>query len=141
MKSYLSAFLVAPLVVPVLYWAGLLLQALADPNRRRVALQAPFAGLGYVLAIGTPIAYAATLVPVVPAIWLVRHAGRWALGGLLVLGGTVGLVATLVLSPYLRGDLFSVILSPLGGAALGALSAGVFWQLAPHRGRTETGGA
>ena len=141
MKSYLRAFLVAPLVVPVLYWAGLLALALADPNRRRIALHAPLAGLGYVLAIGTPIAYAATLVAGMPAIWLVRHAGRWALAALLVLGGTVGLVATLVLSPYLRGDLFSVILSSLGGVGLGAVSAGVFWLLAPHQGRTGTGDA
>jgi len=131
-KGYLRAFLVAPLVVPILYWAGLLLQALADPNRRRLALQAPFAGLGYVLAIGTPIAYAATFVASVPAIWLVRHAGKWALAAMVVLGGVVGLVVTLVLSPYLRGDLFSVILSPLGGAGLGAASAGVFWCLAPQ---------
>jgi hypothetical protein len=132
MKGYLRAFLVAPLVVPILYWAGLLLQALADPDRRRAALEAPFAGLGYVLAIGTPIAYAATLVASVPAIWLVRHAGKWALAAMVVLGGVVGLVVTLVLSPYLRGDLFSVILSPLGGAGLGAASAGAFWWLAPQ---------
>jgi len=131
-KGYLRAFLVAPLVVPILYWAGLLLQALADPDRRRAALEAPFAGLGYVLAIGTPIAYAATLVAGVPAIWLVRQAGKWALAAMVVLGGVVGLVVTLVLSPYLRGDLFSVILSPLGGAGLGAASAGVFWWLAPR---------
>lgn len=132
MKSFLRAFLIAPLAAPILYWAGTLALALADPNRRRVALQAPLAGLGYILAFGAPIAYAATLVASVPAIWLVRHTGRRSLGALVVLGGIVGLIATVVLGPYLRADLFSVILSPLGGAGLGALSAGVFWWLAPR---------
>ena len=132
MKSFLRAFVVAPLVTPILYWAGTLALALADPNRRRMALQAPLGGAGYILAVGAPIAYAATIVAAVPAIWLLRHAGRWALRAMLLLGGIVGLVTAVVLSPYLRGELFSVILSPLGGAGLGALSAGVFWWLAPQ---------
>jgi hypothetical protein len=136
MKGFPRAFLLAPLVAPISYWAGALVLALADPNRRRMALRAPFAGLEYLLALGTPVAYAVTLVAAVPAIWLIRHAGNWALGALLTLGGVVGLVAAVVLGPSLRGELFSIILPPLAGAGLGALSAGVFWWLAPHRDRT-----
>jgi hypothetical protein len=131
MKTFPRAFILAPLVVPILYWAGAIAMALADPNRRRVALRDPFAGFGYVLVLGGILAYAATLVASVPAIWLVRRAGSWALVALLALGGIVGLIAAVILGPYLRGDLFSILLPPLEGAVLGALSAGVFWWLAP----------
>lgn len=124
------ALLVAPLTAPLLYWAGALAVALADPGRRQSALQDPFGGLGYILLVGAPIAYAAALVASVPAIWLVRRRSRWALGLLLMLGGLVGLVTALVLRPHLRGELFSIILPPLAGLVLGALSAGVFWWLA-----------
>ena len=134
LKSFPRALAVAPLAAPLLYWAGALAFALADPNRRHAALQDPLGGLGYILIGGAPIAYAATLVASVPAIWLVRRGGRWTLAALLVLGGLIGLVAALVLRPHLRGELFSIILPPLAGAALGALSAGVFWWLAPRAG-------
>ena len=141
MRGVLKAFIVAPLVAPILYWAIALALALADPNRRPLALEAPLSGLGYVLAFGIPIAYAATLVAAVPAIWLLRHAGNRALAALLSLGAIVGLVAAFVLSPYLRGDLFSVILPPVEGAVLGAVSAGVFWWLLPHLGPNQAGAA
>ena len=124
------ALVVAPLTAPLLYWAGALAVALADPGRRQSALQDPFGGLGYILLLGAPIAYAAALVASVPAIWLVGRRSRWALGLLLMLGGLVGLVTALVLRPHLRGELFSIILPPLAGLVLGALSAGVFWWLA-----------
>jgi hypothetical protein len=132
MKSFPRAFILAPLVVPILYWAGAIAMALADANRRRVALQDPFAGFGSVLVVGGILAYAATLVASAPAIWLVRRAGGWTLVALLALGGIVGLIAAVIFGPYLRGDLFSIILPPLEGAVLGALSAGVFWWLAPR---------
>jgi hypothetical protein len=79
-KGFARAFILAPLVVPILYWAGTIVMALADPDRRRVALQDPFAGFGYILVLGGIIAYVATLVAGVPAIWLVRRAaaGPWS---------------------------------------------------------------
>lgn len=133
MKSYVRGLLIAPLAAPILYWTTALAFALADPGRRHSALQAPFSGLGYILAFGAPIAYAATLVAAMPAVWMVRRAGRRALIALLALGASVGLVTTVALGPYFKGDLLSIPLPPLEGAVLGATSAGVFWWLATAR--------
>lgn len=127
---YLRAFLIAPLAVPALYWAIALVGTLADPDRQRQALNNPLGGVQYVLAVAIPFAYAATLIAAVPAVWLLRHAGRRGLSALLGLGGIVGLVTALLLRPYLGRDLFSVPLPLWEGAALGAVSAGVFWWLA-----------
>ena len=138
-KRFLTAFAVAPLATPILYWAGSLALSLTDPYQRHLALKNVFGGIGYVILIGAPIAYVATLVAAVPAVWLVRHAGRWTPAALMALGGLAGLLTAVVLHPYLGRDLFRIPLPPLAGAALGALSAGVFWWLAPHSERTGAG--
>ena len=132
-KGLLRAFILAPLAVPIAYWMGALAIALADPARRHAALQAPFAGLGYVMVFGGLIAYGAMLVASWPAIWLVRRGTRGAAVALLAVGGLVGLVTALVLRPYLGSELVRVMLSPPAGAALGGLAGGVFWWLASRR--------
>ena len=123
-------FILAPLVVPVLFWVDSLLRALADPSRRHLALQAPFGGLGLVLAFGAAIAYGATLVAAVPAIWLLRYSGKPAMIAVLALGAGVGLATALTVGPQLRGELFGVNLRPSEGAVFGAISAAVFWRIA-----------
>jgi len=124
------AFLCAPLTAPLLYWAGSLTSALLDPARRNAALQSPLTSLAFVVAFGSPLAYAASLVAGVPAWWLLRRQTAAASAALILLGAALGLATAIVMGPYLRGELFSIVLTPQQGAGLGAASGGVFLWLA-----------
>jgi len=129
---YFKALAIAPLTAPVLYWLASVLVALTDPNRM-VGPRSAADGLTVILLVGGPVSYLAALVAAAPAIVMLR---RWATGavpGVLAVGALVGAMTAIVLAPYLRGELFSVILSPLQGAALGGASAAVYcWlQLRP----------
>lgn len=129
MKPVIRAFLVAPLAAPVLYWIIAFISAVADPTRRGQALGSPFAGIAFVFVFGGLIAYAVMLVAGVPTYLVLRRAGVLGLASLLVGGVGIGVASAFALAPYLRGDLFSIPLSPLHGAALGAAVAAVFWAL------------
>jgi hypothetical protein len=126
------AFLIAPLTAPTLYWATASLLALGDPGRA-LTLDRAFSSFALVLLVGGPIAYAATAVVGVPACYLVQTRGGWRFASLLVLGAGAGIATAFLTAPYLRGELFSVILTPLEGAALGCLAAAVFWWLGRPR--------
>ena len=130
-----TAFLVAPLTAPVLYWVTSVGSALADPNRRHAALQNPLMSLVMVLAFGAPIAYAATIVFGVPVYWLLDRRNALRAVPIVATGAVAGLVTALVVDPQLRGELFSIPLGPWRGIALGAATAVVFWWLS----RTDTG--
>jgi len=123
------AFLCAPLAAPLLYWTGSFANALLDPARRNAALQSPLTSFAFVLAFGSPLAYAATLVAGLPAWWLLQRQTTAASGALILLSAAVGLATAVVTGPYLRGELFSIVLTPLQGAGLGAASGGLFLWL------------
>src|SRR5689334_11367172 len=102
-----KAFAIAPLTTPALYWSMQFAAALADPNRRHLALQSPLSGFALVFAFGAPIAYAMTLVVGLPALYLGRgKKPRFVTA--LVCGGITGLVTALVLHPFLTAELFSI---------------------------------
>ena len=136
-KAAVRALLIAPLVAPILYWVVSFASALLDPTRRLAALHAPLTSFGLVLAFGSPVAYVAALVASAPAYWLLRQHTGFGLGALVVLGGIVGLATAVVIGPYLRGELFSIIVTPLQGAGLGASSAGMFAWLARDRSASD----
>ena len=123
-----KALVIAPLTAPVLYWMGSVLVAIADPNRR-VAFRSAADGLSVILLVGGPVSYLAALVAAAPAIVMLRRWGAGAVPGVLAVGAVVGTVTAIVLGPYLRGELFSVILTPWQGAALGGASAGMYCWL------------
>ena len=135
MKPAIRAFLVAPLAAPALYWIIAFISAAADPNRRGQALGSPFAGFGFVFVFGGLISYVVMLIAGVPAYLLLRRAGILGLWPLLAAGVAIGVASAFALAPYLRGELFSIPLSPLHGAALGAAVAAVFWALTRTPGR------
>jgi len=128
-KPVIRAFLVAPLAAPALYWIIAFITAVADSNRRGQALGSPFAGIAFIVVFGGLISYAVTLIAGIPAYLLLRRAGILGLGTLLLAGVCIGIVSAVALAPYLRGELFSIPLSPLHAAALGAAVAAVFWAL------------
>jgi hypothetical protein len=107
---------------------GSAVAAIADPNRT-VAPRSAADGLSVILLVGAPVSYVAALVAAVPAIAMLRRWGAGAVPGVLAVGAVVGAVTAIVLGPYLRGELFSVILTPWQGAALGGASAGVYCWL------------
>jgi len=134
-KPAIRAFLVAPLAAPALYWIIAFISAVADPNRRGQALGSPFAGIAFIFVFGGLISYAVMLVAGVPTYLLLRRAGILRLASVLVAGVCIGIASAFALAPYLRGELFSIPLSPFHGAALGAAVAAVFWTLV--RGNTS----
>ncbi|MGE5836259.1 MAG: hypothetical protein ACM4AI_17425 [Acidobacteriota bacterium] len=135
MKPVIRAFLVAPLAAPALYWIIAFISAVADPNRRGQALGSPFSGVAFIFVFGALISYAVMLVAGVPTYLLLRRAGILGLASLIVAGVCIGVASAFALAPYLRGELFSIPLSPLHGVALGAAVAAVFWALV--RGNTS----
>ena len=136
MMRIVRATLIAPLVVPLLYWTASLAGALADSGRRGYAGQNLWSGLAFVFAFATPVAYAATLALGLPALWLVRHLWRLTLATAVVVGLVVGSGVAAVLEPHLRGELVSAPLPVWSGALLGAAAAAAWWALA----RADAGG-
>jgi hypothetical protein len=124
------ASLIAPLAGPLLYWVGALGAAFADPGRRSWAGQNLTGGLVLIFAFAAPVAYAATLLLALPALWLMRRAGPLTLGRTVLVGVLVGVGVAAVMGPPLRGELFSAPLSPWAGGLLGAGSSAVWWKLA-----------
>ena len=130
MTWWTRAFLLAPLATPLLYAAGSLLEALADPVRRSYATQNLWGGVLMIFMFGAPIAYGAALVLGLPALCLLRRAGALTWWSVLILGAVIGLAVAAVLTPQWRGDLISVPMGPWRGAWLGAATAGVWYGLA-----------
>ena len=124
------ATLIAPLVVPLLYWAGGMAGAFADPVRRGSAGHNLWNGLVLVYAFASPVAYAATLVLGLPALWLVGRFWQRSLAATVAVGLVVGSGVAAVLEPNLRGELVSVPLPVWSGALLGAAAAATWWALA-----------
>jgi hypothetical protein len=123
----LLAFLVAPLAAPVAFTiAALGVQAMTSGSpTARSALDLVAA----VFAVGTPVAYVATLAVGAPLYFTLRALGvvrRWTVW----LGGVaIGTAVALLLSPHLAGELFSVSFPWWAGALLGLVSAEVFWRV------------
>src|SRR5260370_40647584 len=142
MTRVVRATLIAPLVVPLLYWTGSLAGALADPVRRGYAGHNLWSGLAFVFAFASPVAYAATLALGLPALWLVRRLWRLTLATTVAVGLVVGSGVAAVLAPNGRGGLVSVALPAWSGALPRAAArrgwggwagAGRYWSESPPR--------
>src|SRR5687768_16529424 len=125
------ALLLAPLVAPVGYWVGVGLataaKAVAEPA---TTLGSPSVRLlGMVLAVGAPVAYAATVVVGIPAYLALRRARRVGRSTLWAVGGVVGAAMAMLLQPSLRGELFSIPFPAWAGVLLGVLTAEAFLRL------------
>jgi len=98
----------------------------------RASLPSPDAAFDLVVvvfAVGTPLAYAAALLVGMPAVLILRRCGllsRWALWAV---GGCLGCVVSFGLTPYLRGELFSIPFPWWAGSLLGIISAEACWRL------------
>ena len=126
----LRATIVAPLSAPLLYSAGLLALDLLDPARQSNAGQDLFRNVAVVFAFGAPIAYGATILVALPAIWLLAGLGRLTLIGTILIGSIAGLAVGYAVIPSLSGDLFRVRFSLWAAGAIGAVSAGLWWRWA-----------
>jgi hypothetical protein len=128
------AFLLAPLVVPLLYWAEMLGEAAIDPYRRGRIDPNAWGSLELSLAFGGPVAYAAALLVGVPAYRLLRRTPAFRAEVFVALGAVTGVLVAWALAPWLLGGLFSIRLGVLRGGLLGAAAAVVWWYLARDRG-------
>src|SRR5260221_797686 len=126
MTRVVRATLIAPLVVPLLYWTGSLAGALADPVRRGYAGHNLWSGLAFVFAFASPVAYAATLALGLPALWLVRRLWRLTLATTVTVGLVVGSGVAAGLAPHVRWGLVSGPL-PVGSGALPLPPAAPRW--------------
>lgn len=129
----LRATAIAPLIVPLLYCAGSLAAAFADPVRRPSAGQNLVSGVMLVFAFGAPVAYAATLCAGLPLLWVLRRLGPLTLWRSVAVGLGVGYGTALALAPHLGRDLIRIPLPPWSGAVMGAAAAAVWWKLANAR--------
>ncbi|MFL5616949.1 MAG: hypothetical protein ACJ79A_00985 [Gemmatimonadaceae bacterium] len=126
-KRLLLAFLVAPLAAPIAFTVAAfgvqVVRSSVPTARSTIDLTAA------VFAVGTPVAYLATLAVGAPlyftlhALGLVRHWTVW-LGA-----AAIGAAVAIALSPYLHGELFSVSFPWWAGALLGVASAELFWRV------------
>jgi hypothetical protein len=129
------AFLLAPLATPLAYWADMLIETGLDPGRHGAGVNEALNVLPVVIISAAPAAYPATLALGIPLWLLARRRGLPAWAAVSV--GAIGGVATAYLiGPSLRGELFSIPMGPWRGAALGAITAAVWWRLLRPAGRT-----
>jgi hypothetical protein len=123
----LKAFLVAPLAAPLVYWVTSLASAFADSARRNAAFHSLMSSFAVVMAFGSAVAYAVTLVFGGVVYWLLARDRPLPLAPTLIVGAVAGFVTAILLQPQLRGELFSIPLGPVRGAVMGLASALVFW--------------
>ena len=137
-RTLLRAFLLAPLAAPVGYWAGLLLwgavRAARIGDQSTPSLSSVVGLLGWVLAVGAPIAYGAALVGGLPIYLGLRRAGLLNRVTLWGGGAIIGISVALLMAPNLGRELFRIPFQPWAGAALGVVVAEVFWRLHPRPG-------
>ena len=90
----LRGFLIGPLVVPLAYWLGGMVYVGLRPDLRLDGAQA-LRELMLILAFGLPIAYLATLVWGVPALYLLRRLGWMRAWTVIVAGASAGTIASM----------------------------------------------
>ena len=117
MKRTLTAFVVAPLVPPLLYWFFHSAPSLA--------------GLAGIMLYGGVIGYLVTAIAGVPAYLLIRSHSRLRLAHVLVVAAVVGSVTLLLMSPGPPEA------RTAGLGALYGLSAGVAFWLVWGRGAAQ----
>ena len=126
MRHPLRGFLIGPLVVPLAYWLGGMVYVGLRPDLRLDGAQA-LRELMLILAFGLPIAYLATLVWGVPALYLLRRLGWMRAWTVIVAGASAGTIVALWFAFNQQGSLFLVRMPVPAGAALGALAGAACW--------------
>ena len=132
------AFLVAPLAAPVactlaILGVGVIRELAGGPSSPSLGASLQLA-VG-VFAVGTPVAFAAALVAAILTWGVVRLGNSLSRGVLWSIGAMLGCAVSLVLAPFLRGDLFSILFPWWAGALLGIISAEVCWRMLPGKRR------
>lgn len=126
------AFLLAPIAAPVGYTVAalcLLMWRMVTADESAPTPAAFATVVGGIFAAGTPVAWVAALVVGLPTFLLLRNARRVTHGTVLTAAGAIGVVTSLALAPFLRGELFSIPLPWWLGALLGAACGETFWRL------------
>jgi hypothetical protein len=120
------AFLLAPLVGPVLVW---LVGALLPHSGSVESVPSALRALGVMLLFGAPLAYGAALVVGLPALWLIKVTQRDSLWLCLVAGAAGAILVVAVIGPATvffagRGPVDYLAAALIGGAA-----GATFWWI------------
>jgi len=122
----IRAFLLAPLVGPVLVW---LVGALLPHSGSVESVPSALRALGVMLLFGAPLAYGAALVVGLPALWLIKVTPRVSPWLCLVAGATGAILVVAVVGPATvffagRGPVDYLAAALIGGAA-----GATFWWI------------
>ena len=122
----IRAFLLAPLVGPVLVWlAGALL-----PHSGSVAsVPAALRALGVMLLFGGPLAYGAALVVGLPTLWLIKVTQRGSLWLCLVAGATGAILMVAVVGPSTVFFAGQGLVDYLAASLIGVAAGAAFWWI------------
>jgi hypothetical protein len=126
------AFLLAPLATPVAYWIDMSVETTIDPGRHGPSLVSAVYVLGFIAWAALPVSYLATVVAGAP-LWLLARRRGLLVWVPIAAGAVAGVVTARILAPSFHGDLFSIPMGPWRGAALGGLTAAVWWRLLQAR--------
>ena len=126
------AFALSPLAAPVTCAVALVADTLVRAMVGATSMPSARSVLDLLLAVGTigvPLAYGAALVGGVPLFFILRRLAlvtRWTLW---IGAAIIGAALAFVIESQLRGDLFSIPFPWWVGAAIGIVTAEVFWRL------------
>jgi hypothetical protein len=127
MRHPIRGLLIAPIVAPLAYWIGVMANAWV--NDVRLDWFRALRELAMIAAFGLPIAYAATLVWGAPVLYALHRIGWLRAETLIVAGAIGGTVVALLIAYEQQGALLRMHMPLSGGAALGALVAGMCWWI------------
>lgn len=126
MRHPIRGLLIGPMIAPIAYWIGVM--AYAWLRDFRLSWFQALRELMIIAAFGLPIAYAAALVWGAPVLYALYRIGGLRAASVIVAGALGGTLIAVWFAFNQHGDsLIRVHMPLLGGAALGALVAGITW--------------
>ena len=131
MRHPIRGLLIAPMVVPIAYWIGVM--AYAWGSDFRLDWFKALRELAMITTFGLPIAYATTFVWGAPMLYALHRVGWLQAETLIAAGALGGTFVAVLFAFYQQGALIRVHMPLPVGAVLGALVGGICWRAGQGR--------